>query len=128
MSKWKIAIPVIVILLVAISLLTVTLAEGSAERGLYEIADESVCNNIGTNVGPGEGSLQFEINGGKTRVEAVAVLNKMPKEGDSLSANFCLDKRIGGIVQNIAAVHQNRAIVTILSMKGLLTVGVAVIP
>jgi len=128
MTKRKVVISIIALSVIAIFFLTVAITKGSIEENLYQASADSMCNNIGTNVGPGEGSLSFEINSGKTKVEAVSVLNKMPKEGDSLTANFCLDKKIGGEVQNVVAVEQNRAIVTMLSMKGLITVGVVVTP
>jgi len=129
MTKWKIAIPIIVFLVIAIFFLTTAFTKGFLGQSPDKVlADSTTCNNIGTNVGPGEGSLSFEINSGKTKVEAVSVLNKMPQKGDSLTAIFCLNEKIGGEVQNIVAVWQNRAIVTILTMKGLITVGVLIVP
>ncbi len=129
MVKWKNAIPVIIPPVVVIVFLTIAVMKESLEQSLYKIPSGLTCpGSVGTNVGPGQGSLYFEINGGKTRVETTSVLNKMPEEGESILATVCLGAEIGGEVQNITAVHQNRAIATILSTKGLITVGVVVTP
>jgi hypothetical protein len=110
---------------VALAILAV-LAIGTTFCGWVEKVNNAVKNEpaIGTQVGPGEGPIIFQIGRGETRVEALATTTKMPQVGESLVAKTISGQEILGEVVWVGCIYKNKAIATILSERGLITVGV----
>lgn len=136
MRKWQITSIVLAVVLVFVLISAVVINRNAA---LNWVCDQCgfVQPEIGTNIGPGQGHIYFPIRDDAiTRVEAIAVVPVMPKKGDTLEANSCLNQTIKGEVVSIPEVSasRNKAIVTILAYQydkqgqmiahGLVTVGV----
>ena len=123
--------PYIVVLCVCLALLA-TGAIGTNVFGwcdklntcfLKSQAGAQVGTQIGSAVGPGEGPIVFPLGKGKTRVEATAKVTKLPAINTSLTATKISKETITGEVIWVGCVQKNRAVATVVTINGLVTVG-----
>ena len=122
MSKKSISIVCVCILLLSILAIGTIVFNWPEKLNVHVFGSQG--NQIGSQVGPGEGPIPFKLGEGVTHLEATAEVEKLPAIGESLTAKTIADETISGKVLWIGCVQDKRAVATIEAMKyGLVTVG-----